>query len=213
MIRATFDRFEFDLRRRALLENGVAVRLSPKAFRLLEVLLDRSPGAVSKQELTDAVWPDTVVEESNLASLVAELRTALGDDSRQPRFVRTVHGFGYAFCAAVNNAESRERAAVLHVAGQEVPIFEGENILGRDPSASVQIDHATVSRRHASITIDRSTAVLTDLASKNGTFLDGQRERIREPVVLDDGATFIVGDVRVTFRRGVAVGTTITIGE
>jgi DNA-binding response OmpR family regulator len=45
----------------------------------------------------DSVWPDTIVVETNLANLVGEIRTALGDDPGQPGFIRTVHRFGYAF--------------------------------------------------------------------------------------------------------------------
>lgn len=209
MINATFDRFEFDLDRRALLENGAPVRLSPKAFRLLEVLIANSPRAVSKEELTDAVWPQTYVEESNLAGLIGELRTVLGDDARQSRFVRTVHGFGYAFCAEVKSAQPRRRAAVLQINGEDVPIYDGANVIGRDPGAQVQIDHGTVSRRHASVTIDGEKAVLEDLSSKNGTFLNG--ERITGPVELSDGTTFVVGDVRVLFRRSTSLGSTVTI--
>jgi len=209
---ATFDRFEFDLERRALFDAGSAVHLSPKAFTLLGVLIENSPRAVSKKALSDAVWPQTFVEESNLSSLVAELRTVLGDDARQPRFVRTVHGFGYAFSGDVQKAAPRQRVAVLQVGGEEFPIFEGENILGRDPSAPVQIDHATVSRRHASLTVKGETAVLEDLSSKNGTFLDSRKERITGPVVLEDGAVFILGDVRIVFRRGNVLGSTVTMG-
>ena len=212
MTRATFDRFEFDPERRALLDAGTDVHLSPKAFTLLGVLIENSPRAVSKKALIDAVWPQTYVEESNLASLVTEVRTVLGDDARQPRFVRTVHGFGYAFTAIVQRTEPRQKAGLLQIAGEELPIFEGENILGRDPSAPVQIDHGTVSRRHASIFVKGDLAVLEDLSSKNGTFLDGRKERITEPVVLEDGAVFVVGDVRVVFRRGTTLGSTVTIG-
>lgn len=209
MTHATFDRFEFDVERRALLREGEAVHLSPKAFRLLEVLVANSPRAVSKEQLTEEIWPQTFVEESNLPGLVGELRAALGDEARTPRFVRTVHGFGYAFCAELKNAALRERAGSLHVGGEDVPIFEGANILGRDPSAQIQIDHATVSRRHATVDMASGSATLRDLDSKNGTFVDG--ERITGPVALADGATFVVGDVRVTFRIGRAVGSTVTM--
>ena len=212
MTRATFDRFEFDPERRALLDTGMAVHLSPKAFTLLGLLIENSPRAVSKKTLTDAVWPQTFVEESNLAGLVAELRTALGDDARRPRFVRTVHGFGYAFNADVQRAQPRQRVAVLQISGEEFPIFEGENVLGRDPSAPVQVDHATVSRRHASIVVQGERAVLEDLSSKNGTFLEGEKERITAPVLLENGAVFVLGDVRIVFRTGTPVGSTVTIG-
>ena len=187
------------------------MHLSPKAFALLGVLLENSPRAVSKKALSDALWPDTFVEESNLASLVAEVRTALHDDARNPRYVRTVHGFGYAFTGEIRNAEPRVRAGTLQTGGQDIPLFEGENILGRDPAAPIQIDHATVSRRHASITIRGDSVILEDLASKNGTFLDG--ERIAKPIDLEDGSTFVLGDVRIVFRKRMSVGSTVTMGR
>ena len=210
-MRFTFDRFELDVERRALLDNGAPLHLSPKAFALLGILVDNYPRALSKKELTDALWPDTFVEESNLASLIAELRSVLRDQRRDPKFVRTVHGFGYAFCCAVVEAEGPKRAATLVFNGEEIPLYEGVNVLGRDPSAGVLIDHETVSRRHATLTVQASSAVLEDLASKNGTFVGETRLTDRAP--LEDGATFILGDARVVFRRAGAVRSTVTISK
>ncbi|HUP61049.1 MAG TPA: FHA domain-containing protein [Thermoanaerobaculia bacterium] len=205
----TFDRFEFDLERRALLEDGTPVHLSPKAFRLLEILLGNRPRALSKRELNDAIWPETFVEESNLAGLVAELRTALGDRSRPARFVRTVHGFGYAFAGEVSEAATPSIPAVVVFAGKTIPLYAGVNVLGRDPSSGILIDDGTVSRRHASITIDDQRATLEDLGSKNGTFVDGTR--LNAPTALDDGTTFVLGDASVLFRRATSAGSTITL--
>ena len=208
-MRVIFDRFEFDLDRHALLESGAPVRLSPKAFRLLEVLLANRPRALSKRELTEAIWPETFVEESNLAGLVGELRTALGDPGRDSQFVRTVHGFGYAFAAETASAEPKPASAFLTFAGKTIPLYEGANVLGRDPASGIMIDHGTVSRRHAAVTIDGQTAVLEDLGSKNGTFLDGVR--LAAPVTLADTATFVLGDASIVFRRAALAGSTITV--
>lgn len=73
------------------------VLLSPKAYQLLELLVVNRPKAFSKSALQDALWPDTFVVEKNLVNLIAEIRIALGDDAAHPRFVRTIHRFGYAF--------------------------------------------------------------------------------------------------------------------
>ena len=206
-----FDRFELDASRRALLRDGSPVHLSPKAFRLLEVLVASAPRALSKEELSDAVWPQTFVEESNLASLVGELRTALGDRARDSAFVRTVHGFGYAFCGELREARPRARLAAAIFGNEEFALYEGPNVLGRDPAADILIDHSTVSRRHASITVTEQGATLEDLDSKNGTFVDGAR--LTAPVPLTHGATFTLGDARVTFRRAGLAGSTITMSR
>ena len=67
----------------------------------LACLVESRPRVLSRAQVLDRVWPDTFVAESNLASLVKEIRRALDDDARAPRFVRTAHGHGYAFCAEV----------------------------------------------------------------------------------------------------------------
>jgi DNA-binding winged helix-turn-helix (wHTH) protein len=93
-----FADFVLDGDRRLLLRGGEPVHLEPKAFELLTLLVSHSPKALSKSEIHEVMWPGTYVSESSLAGLIADLRTALGDDSSRPRFIRTVRGFGYAFC-------------------------------------------------------------------------------------------------------------------
>ncbi len=96
----------FDSLRREVRRGTERVHLSPKAFELLGLLLERRPRAVSKDELFTLLWPKTFVTEASLAGLVAEIRREIRDDARVPRYLRTVHGFGYAFSAdGVANAE------------------------------------------------------------------------------------------------------------
>src|SRR5439155_1804315 len=90
-----------DESRRQVLRGNETVHLSPKAFQLLSILTQEGPRAVPKNDLQERLWPDTFVTEGNLPSLVAELRTALGDDAREPTFIRTLYGFGYSFAAAI----------------------------------------------------------------------------------------------------------------
>ena len=90
----TFGGYCLDLGTRQLLHGETEVRLSPKAFDLLHVLIDNRTRAVSKAELHDRLWKDTYVTEANLAVLVTELRRVLDDRPAAPRFVRTVRGFG-----------------------------------------------------------------------------------------------------------------------
>src|SRR5436190_5959830 len=100
-----FGDFTLDESQRQLLKGAEAIHLSPKAFQLLSILIHESPKAVSKPHLQERLWPGTFVNEGNLASTVAELRTALGDDRREARFIRTLYGFGYAFVAKTHNGE------------------------------------------------------------------------------------------------------------
>jgi DNA-binding winged helix-turn-helix (wHTH) protein len=97
-----------DADERVLLRAGQPVHLTPKAFQLLGFLLEARPRAVPKSELQEKLWPSTFVSEGNLATLVKEARVAIGDDARQPLYIRTVHGYGYAFAGTVQ--ETKEKA-------------------------------------------------------------------------------------------------------
>src|SRR4051794_9480687 len=77
------------------------VNLPPKALAILWVLVAYAGQVVSKAELFATIWPDTVVGEETLTSFIRLLRRALKDDSRQPRYVATVHRVGYRFLPAV----------------------------------------------------------------------------------------------------------------
>src|SRR5262245_66661937 len=88
----------FDLDTRELTRGGKPVHIEPKAYRLLELLLTARPKALSKDELQDQLWPKTFVSERSLARLVEVIRSSLGDSAKEPHLIRTVHGFGYAFC-------------------------------------------------------------------------------------------------------------------
>ena len=120
----TFGDFVLDLDTHELVRAGTPVSLSPKAFRLLGLLVENHPKALSKAELQDGLWPGTFVVEKNLTNLVSEIREALGDDPVRPRFIRTVHRIGYAFREAAS-IESRE-------AGRHNLPAQLTNFIGRD---------------------------------------------------------------------------------
>jgi DNA-binding winged helix-turn-helix (wHTH) protein len=205
-----FGEFVLDPQRRQVREGERAVHLTPKAFELLSVLIERRPEAVAKDALEARIWGRTHVAETSLAGLVAELRTALGDARREPRFVRTVHGFGYAFCgeaAGGAGAERADAAPVYRIAWErrEVSLRAGENVLGRDPEAVAWIDSPTVSRRHARIVVTGEGATIEDLGSHNGTFVRG--ERVTKPVALRDRDEMRLGSVVLTFRAYAATET------
>ena len=200
-----FGDFVLDLETRQLLRLGKEVRLSPKAFQLLELLVARRPRVLAKPEIRDRLWPHTFVSESSLTGLVTTLRAALGDSARDPRYLRTVHGTGYAFCGDVTDAEPRPKPDAhrrlqfrLSWEGGDIPLADGDNILGRVQEAAAWIDSASVSRRHARILISEGTASLEDLGSKNGTRLNGRP--IAGCVALSNGDEIRLGLVPLTFR-------------
>ena len=212
-MRTRFGAFILDTGTRQLLKEGGEIHLSPKAFELLSLLVERRPQALTKSELQEHLWPDTFVSEANLPGLVKEIRRALGDDPRAARYVRTLHGFGYAFGAAAANDDSsvarRPGRSTFWVLSQgPVPLTEGENILGRDPDATVWFDRPGVSRRHAQITVRGDEATLEDLGSRNGTYVGD--ERVVKPTALGDGDQIRLGSVSVTFRVRRAAGPTET---
>lgn len=96
---------------RQLLRSGKEVVLRPKAFDTLLCLVQHHGHAVPKSTLLDAVWPGTNVSEAVLTHCIAEVRQALADDVRGPRFVKTMSRHGYKFIAPVAIAEAPERAA------------------------------------------------------------------------------------------------------
>lgn len=205
-----FGEFQLDGDTRQLLRDTTAVHLSPKAFLLLEALVDAAPRALSKSQLQDCLWPGTFVVEANLQHLAAEVRKALDDDPRTPRYVRTVHGFGYAFQEPVARASGRPGALVCRLRwdGGRTMLAQGEYIVGRDPAADVVIDSSTVSRHHARIRVAHGGVTLEDLGSKNGSYV-GDR-RVDGTLTLTDGDDVRIGMVPVNVRISTEVASTET---
>jgi DNA-binding winged helix-turn-helix (wHTH) protein len=213
-----FGSCRLDLAARLLFREGREVHLSPKAFELLKLLIERRPEALAKSQLLERVWPETHVSDSSLARVVAEIRRAIGDDARGASHLRTVHGFGYAFAAPVVEIPAsdagaiapRRRCWIVH-ASREIGLNEGENTIGRDVDAAIRLDSPRVSRRHARIMVCGSEGILEDLGSKNGTYLRGCR--ITRPLRLEHGDQIEVGSFRLTFRVTPATGSTETVGD
>lgn len=207
--------YTLDARARRLVRGVREIHLSPKAFDLLLLLAERSPEALAKAEIHQRLWPDTFVADGSLAVLVAEIRTALGDSARAPRFIRTVQRFGYAFVGAVDkslrgSASAHEAASACWLAwgNRRATLALGKNIVGRDPEADVCIDAVGVSRRHALIVVAAEEATIADLSSKNGTFVNGVR--VTDPVALQESTEIRLGPVPVRFCRHPAAASTQT---
>ena len=202
-----FGEFVMDEGRRQLLRAGEPLHLPAKQFTLLQLLIERRPNAIPKRELYDRLWPGTHVSPDNLASLIADLRMALGDDAHHPHFIRTIHGFGYAFCGDLESPPPLDEAGVATLVGQNVHLrlAEGETILGRERGLRGVIDHPSVSRHHAAIACTHDSCVIRDLGSKNGTFVGGLRISVQRE--LRDGDVVELGSVRLVFHRTPALST------
>jgi DNA-binding winged helix-turn-helix (wHTH) protein len=213
-MRIGFSEYTVDTDSRELFRRGAAVPLSPKAFQLLLALLQERPKALSRETLYGQLWPDTVVVEANLSNLVGEIRAALRDDPRQPRFIRTVHRFGYAFRtdppATTPTPRPVPTGAWLRLSwrGGKATLGEGDHLLGRDPELPVCLPFPSVSRRHALVHVKAGVATVEDLGSKNGTFLNGKR--LREPQALAAGDLLRAGSVDVRVGVVAALGSTDT---
>lgn len=202
-MRLRFGDVTFDGGRRLLIRGPDAVHVSPKAFQLLELLIAKRPNAVSKAEIQETLWPRTFVSETNLPALVNEVRNALGDHAKGSEFLRTVHGFGYAFEAAVREVREAAPSEHRHVffwGSHEVELHEGGSVIGRERVADIWIGHPSVSREHARVTVSGEVASIEDLGSKNGTFRG--LEPVSSPVVLSDGDEVRLGKVVLVYRKG-----------
>jgi DNA-binding winged helix-turn-helix (wHTH) protein len=204
-VRARFAEFTIDSEARQLLDGARDIHLSPKAFDLLCELVASRPNVVAKAALHARIWPDTYVVDANLNILVGEIRRAIGDSAQEPKFIRTVHGIGYAFCGtALNVLPSHAALETLFCwvawSGKTCQLSEGDNSIGRDPRSGVWLDAPGVSRRHATIRVDSGSrrVTLEDVGSTNGTFL--QHAPVHAVVALTDGDVITVGAVDLTVR-------------
>src|SRR5262249_4912733 len=99
--RLIFAPFLLDLRDERLWQEHEALRLRSKTLAILRCLVAHAGQLVTKDTLLQTVWPETAVNEAVLTVVMGELRRALGDQARRPRFIETVHGRGYRFIAPV----------------------------------------------------------------------------------------------------------------
>jgi DNA-binding winged helix-turn-helix (wHTH) protein len=214
-VRYRFDGFTLDHDTRQLMSNGDEIHVSPKAFELLALLVANRARAVSKIELQQRLWPTTFVQETNLATLAAEIRRALRDSAASPRFLRTVYGFGYRFVGDVIDEEglagpdAAPAQPWLVFEGRRIPLVARENVIGRAADAAIPIDSPGLSRHHARIVVTPGETTLDDLGSKNGTHLNGRR--IAAPCRLADGDEIRLGAIVLIFRISSPTSPTETV--
>jgi DNA-binding winged helix-turn-helix (wHTH) protein len=133
-----FDVFRVDVTERILFREQLAVPLTPKAFAILLVLVENSGHVLSKDELMAKVWPDSFVEENNLAQNISALRKALGEAGGGQKFIETVPRRGYRFVAGVRESIAGTRAKTETASESKMPADYHErqhrerDSLGRD---------------------------------------------------------------------------------
>src|SRR5277367_5633524 len=125
-----FGQFVLDPARRTLSRADSTVSLTPKAFDVLFFLVQNPNRLVTKEELLQAVWGDTIVEEGNLTQYISHLRKALGDNSEDTRLIVTIARKGYQFTADVTVAEAENiaRYATLPAAGIEISRTDARSV-------------------------------------------------------------------------------------
>jgi DNA-binding winged helix-turn-helix (wHTH) protein len=181
-VRFEFDPFVLEDGERRLLKQGIEVHLSPKAFVLLKVLLQRRPRAVSKEELHHELWPGTHVSEATLTALVSEVRMALGERGQRHGRVRTVHGFGYAFdgtATTVGDSPGRRQpepttgAPAVHAADSR-----------REPSAAATTRRPTATGLSVAIVLVMAAVSATFYVAGHGQSARAQR-RLAHVIITD----------------------------
>jgi DNA-binding winged helix-turn-helix (wHTH) protein len=124
-VRVRFDRFRLDEANASLMRDDTPVALAPTPFAVLCALVRKPGSLLTKNALLDEVWGHQFVSESVLKTVISELRTALGDDARHPRFIETVSRRGYRFIARTTGISAESPAGDSESGALHVPSFVG----------------------------------------------------------------------------------------
>jgi DNA-binding winged helix-turn-helix (wHTH) protein len=198
-----FGEFELDVAAFTLCRAGTPVRLEKIPMEVLVLLVQHAGKLVSRDTLHAALWgPDVFVDrDAAINTAMGKIRKALGEHADRPRLVETVVGKGYRFVAPIvrDIADGPPPAPRYRLTrGTDAfPLQHGDNLIGRDPDVHVFLDHPSVSRRHARISVTPDRVVVEDLNSRNGTFVDGRT--LTSPTDLHDGCVIGVGPITLTF--------------
>lgn len=158
-VRVRFDSFELDESNALLLRNGRAVTLAPKPFRVLCALVRTPCGSLlTKDALLDLVWGHRFFAESVLKSAISDVRAALDDDPKRPRYIETVSRRGYRFIAATISASSQRALAVERnvAAGRDHPAWASLTAMCRGDAALADLI------RSVAATLEREPHVLNE---------------------------------------------------
>jgi DNA-binding winged helix-turn-helix (wHTH) protein len=129
--RYRFSEFTISPRRRLVLRRGEELPLIPRYFDLLVLLIQRRPAVVTRREIFDLVWGDVIVSDGALSQAIRTLRRTLGDDSREPTFIRTVSRHGYSFVFTEVHEDDDDAARPAAIGGAAEP--EVRPALGAPP--------------------------------------------------------------------------------
>ena len=130
-----FDGITLDTAKRRLRRGDQELLLEPKAFRLLEFLIENRDRVLGKEEIFQVVWSETIVTDNALARAIAQIRKALEDDPREPRFIETLPAVGYRFIGKLTAEEPPAAAKTTLGKSPRIPVW------GRD-----RLSHACGSR-------------------------------------------------------------------
>ena len=203
--RFRFGDLELDVAAFTLHRKGTPVRLEKIPMEVLVLLVEHAGTLVTRDSIHAALWgPDVFLDrDAAINTAMRKIRRALGENVDRPRFVETVVGKGYRFVGQIvpdTLDPPRPQPAAVYRLTRGTDAFalhDGENLIGRDPGVHVFLDHPSVSRRHARISIAAGRVVLDDLKSRNGTWIDGRG--ITAPTEVHDGAIIGVGPITLTF--------------
>ena len=175
-----FGPFHVEVERYLLLRGEESIPISPKVFETLLYLVQHSSQVCRKDEIINAVWPDTIVEENNLAQNVFLLRKALGEDKTDHRYIVTIPGVGYRFVAPLGEPSPTQAIAEL-MAGRSVgsiAVLPFRNIVEEEGEAFLGpgLADALITRLSSirSLKVRPTTAVLKYGASQHDPLLIGQ---------------------------------------
>ena len=152
-----FGEFSLDASERLLRRGNEHLPLKPKQFDLLFFFVENAGRTTRKDELLEAVWPGTYVEENTLARNVSWLRTLLEDNLGGPRVIETVPKLGYRFTPEVTISYPKENTLIVEE--QTVQYFRGEETITIDDSTLVKKDEKKAYSRHSALSSFRSSRI------------------------------------------------------
>jgi TolB-like protein/DNA-binding winged helix-turn-helix (wHTH) protein len=209
----SFEDFSLDTARRELRRSGTLISLQPQVFDLLEYLIDNRERVVGKDDLLAAVWKGRIVSEWNLSTRINAVRSAIGDNGREQRLIRTAHGRGIRFVGAVREEEKtvRKLAAIFAADVEGYSRLMGQDEIGtlRRLTTCRAILDERIAAYHGRIFGSAGDSIVADFASA----VDAVQCAIAfQGALAKEPAARLAGE-EMRFRIGVHVGDVIVQGE